>query len=120
MNNLHTRFFEFAVALANCVEQMPGTYLGRHIAHQLIRSGTAPLANYAEAGAAESRRDFIHKMGICLKELRESVTWLQLAERLALGNPEALAAVRDEAQQLTRITAQCILTARKRLNNNPP
>jgi len=59
-------------------------------------------------------------MGICLKELRESVTWLQLAERLALGNPEALAAVRDEAQQLTRITAQCILTARKRLNNNPP
>ncbi|MEZ4699996.1 MAG: four helix bundle protein [Rhodothermales bacterium] len=110
---LHNRFFNLAARIGLFVEQLPRTYLGRHLAGQLVRSGTSPLANYAEAGAAESRRDFIHKMGICLKELRETSTWLHLARHLSVGDGSQLPALIDEVDQLMRITARSILTAKK-------
>ncbi len=68
------------------VESLPGTKAGNHIAGQLIRSGTSPVPNYGEARAAESRRDFIHKMKIALKELRESLIWLEIIARKRLGD----------------------------------
>jgi four helix bundle protein len=64
------RLLDFAVAVGKIAKSFPNDRLGSHVCSQLIRSGTAPAANYAEAQAAESRRDFIHKMKLSLKELR--------------------------------------------------
>ena len=75
---LEDRLLEFAARIGKLVEVLPDTRLGRHVAGQLVRSGTSPAPNYAEACAAESKKDFIHKLGIALKELRESRTWLKL------------------------------------------
>ena len=74
--DLEERLIEFAVRIIQMAESLPKTKAGNHIAGQLIRSGTSPALNYGEAQAAESRSDFIHKMKVCLKELRESRVWL--------------------------------------------
>ena len=71
---LEDRLLDFAARVGKVVDALPKTRLGRHIAGQLVRSGTSPAPNYAEACGAESKRDFTHKLGICLKELRESLT----------------------------------------------
>ena len=70
--DLEERLLEYAAVIVRLVEKLPNTRAGNHIAGQLLRSGTSPLPNHGEAEAAESRGDFIHKMGICHKELRES------------------------------------------------
>jgi four helix bundle protein len=77
-DELEDRLLDFAARVGKVVDALPDTRLGRHIAGQLVRSGTSPAANYAEACAAESKRDFIHKLGITLKELRESRVWVKL------------------------------------------
>jgi four helix bundle protein len=77
-DDLARRLVEFAARIGKVVDAIPDTRLGRHVAGQLVRCGTAGGPNYAEARAAESKKDFIHKMGICLKELRESLSWLDL------------------------------------------
>jgi len=74
--DLEERLIEFAVQIIRTVESLPRTRVGNHIAGQLVRSGTSPASNYGEAQSAESRSDFIHKMKICLKELRETKVWL--------------------------------------------
>jgi len=70
--DIEERLLEFAVRVGKAIDALPDTRLARHIAGQLVRSGTSPAPNYAEACAAESKRDFIHKLAIVLKELRES------------------------------------------------
>src|SRR5215468_2448042 len=72
------RLISFAARVGNVVDSLPDTRMSRHIATQFIRSGTSPAANYEEACAAESRADFIHKLAICLKELRESRCWIRM------------------------------------------
>jgi len=72
---------DFAARVAKVVDQLPEARLGRHIAGQLIRSGTSPVANYEEGCAAESKNDFAHKLSICLKEIRETRVWLRLIVR---------------------------------------
>jgi four helix bundle protein len=80
--DLEDRLIRFGVEVCHVADQLPTTPLGQHIVGQVIRSGTSPLANYGEVQGAESRRDFIHKMSICVKELRETRAWLKLmAER---------------------------------------
>jgi len=74
---LEDRLINFAVMVIGVVEVLPNSKAGNHIAGQLVRSGTSPAPNYGEARSAESRKDFIHKMKISLKELRESVIWLK-------------------------------------------
>ena len=74
---LEDRLMNFAVMVIGVVEVLPNSKAGNHIAGQLVRSGTSPAPNYGEARSAESRKDFIHKMKISLKELRESVIWLK-------------------------------------------
>ena len=76
--DLEDRSLDFAARVGKLVEALPDTRLGRHVAGQLVRSGTSPAPNYAEARAAESKKDFIHKLGIALKELRESRVWIKL------------------------------------------
>ena len=86
----------------------------RHVAHQVIRSSTSPLANYGEVQGAESRRDFIHKLGMCLKELRDTGAWLKLVTKLNLCPGEVIDSVRRECDELIAILATRIRTARRK------
>ena len=93
-------------------EKLPKTRAGNHVAGQILRSGTSPYPNHGEAQAAESRKDFIHKMRICLKELRETLRWLNLiAETKLISDQEYLACIRKENDELIRIFMASIKTA---------
>jgi len=79
----------------------------------LIRSGTSAAPNYEEGCAAESRNDFVHKLSICLKELRESRFWIRLIIESDLLSKKKMADLQDECSQLCKIVAQSIVTAKK-------
>ena len=83
--DLEERLLEFASAVIDLSEKLPTSRAGNHVAGQILRSGTSPYPNHGEAEAAESREDFIHKLKVCLKELRETRRWARLIERKALG-----------------------------------
>jgi four helix bundle protein len=100
---LEERLIDFAVGIVDVVESLPNTKAGNHIAGQLIRSGTSPAPNYGEARAAESRRDFIHKMKIALKELRESLIWLKIIARKQIGDCRVASAALAECNELIAI-----------------
>ena len=110
--DLEDRLLDFAARAGKVVDALPDTRLGRHVAGQLIRSGTSPAPNYAEACAAESKRDFIHKLGIALKELRESRSWIKLIVKADLLPEPRMAPLLDEAQQLCNIVGKSIVTAK--------
>ena len=111
--DLEERFVAFAVRVLAVVEALPATIAGQTVAKQLVRSGTAPAANYAEAQSAESRRDFVHKLKIALKELRETRVWLLIIQRKPLIEPaDKLTALVGEANELIAILAVSIKTAR--------
>ena len=110
--DLEERLLDFASRIIRFSEALPGSSAGRHVADQVLRSGTSPMAHHAEAQAAESRKDFVHKMKIALKELRETIRWIKLAQRSTLlQNPDLADPPRDEAEQLFRIFAKSIATA---------
>ena len=89
--DLEERLLEYTVRILKTVEQLPNTKTGNHVAGQLLRSGTSPYPNHGEAQAAESPRNFIHKLRISLKELRETQRWLKLMQRVPLiEKPERL------------------------------
>src|SRR5258708_12547782 len=75
---LTDRLVDFAARVGKVVDALPETRLGRHIAGQMVRCGTSPAPNYEEGCAAESRADFVHKLSICLKEIRETHCWTLL------------------------------------------
>jgi len=121
--DLEHRLLEFAARVGKVVDSLPETRLGRHVAGQLVRSGTAPAPNYAEACSAESKKDFIHKLGIALKEIRETRIWLQLIVRAELLPLPRMQVLLDECEQLNRILGRSIITAksnRSRPVNNAP
>ncbi len=103
-------------AVLHLVESLPATRVGNHISGQLIPSGTSPAPNYGEAQSAESRKDFIHKMKIALKELRESLVWLLLIQSKPLIEPsEKLAPLIQENNELIAIFMSSIATAKANL-----
>ncbi|MDA1231481.1 MAG: four helix bundle protein [Planctomycetota bacterium] len=108
---LENRLIDFAVRVITVVESLPDSKTGRHIAGQLVRSGTAPAALYGEAQAAESRQDFIHKMKLCLKELRESAIWLKIVERKPLCPPERMTSIASECNELIAMFVASTKTA---------
>ena len=110
--DIEERTIDFAARIGRVLDALPETRLGRHIAGQLVRSGTSPAANYAEACAAESKNDFIHKLGIVLKELRESGVWLKLIGKAELLPPPRVAPLLDECEQLSKIIGQSVITAK--------
>jgi len=112
--DLSERLLGFAVRAAKVAGALPHTHLGRHVAGQLIRSGTSPGSNYEEACAAESRADFAHKLGISLKELRESSFWLRFIVRAELLPEPKLHEILDECTQLSKIIGKSIATCRKK------
>jgi len=111
-DDIADRLLDFAVRIGKVVDALPDTRMGRHIVGQLIRCGTSPAPNYAEACGAESKRDFIHKLGVCLKELRESACWIQLIIRSELLAEVRVATLWNECEQLCNIIAKSILTAK--------
>jgi len=111
--NLDERLIEFASAIIDIAETLPKTIAGNHIAGQLIRSGSSPCLQYGQAQSAESRNDFIHKMKISLKELRETYNGLRLIKRKKWCPEDKLDAWIDENNQLISIFVKSIETAQK-------
>src|SRR5882762_8857194 len=112
--DLEDRLLDFAVNIVELTESLPNTRSGNHIAGQLLRRGTSPLSNHGEVEAAESRKDFLHKLRICLKELRETKRWLRLVGRLKrLGQAENLTFCLNEVDELIRIFAASVRTAER-------
>ena len=112
--DLEDRLLDFAVNVVELTDSLPNSRAGNHIAGQLLRCGTSPLSNHGEVEAAESRKDFLHKLRICLKELRETKRWLRLVSRLKkLGEPPNLRACLNEVEELIRIFAASVKTAEK-------
>ncbi|MCD6389065.1 MAG: four helix bundle protein [Desulfobulbaceae bacterium] len=115
--NLEERLLEYSVRIIKVVEQLSNSKAGNHVAGQLLRSGTSPYPNHGEAQAAESPRDFIHKLRISLKELRETERWLKLIKRVPLiKKPELLDSLLQETEELIKIFVTSIKTAGKKKN----
>lgn len=116
-NDLEDRVIDFAVSIVFIIEEIKNNYAGNYYGNQLIRSSGSPALNYGEARSAESHKDFVHKMGICLKELRESHNCLRIIFRanLYIGNKETILKVLDENNQLISIFVASIKTSK---NNN--
>jgi len=110
--DLEERLIDFAVRTINIVEALPNTRAGNHIANQLVRCGTSPAPNYGEAQSAESSKDFIHKIKISLKELRESKIWLKVIHRKNfIKNTEEMVNLLKECDELISIFVASIKTA---------
>jgi len=112
--DLEERLLTFAVRIIAVTESMKRTRAGSHMADQLLRSGTAPYGQQAEAEGAESRADFIHKLSICYKELRETRRWLRLIQRAGLVvDPRRLDELVAESEELGKIFAASVRTAQR-------
>jgi four helix bundle protein len=113
-DNIEDRLIDFAVRIIKVSTSLPNHPAGHHIQSQLLRSGTSPAPNYAEARGAESERDFVHKLRIVLKELNETRVWLKIIIRSNLIPTKDLDNLLDECSQLTRIIGKSISTVRNR------
>ena len=111
---MEERLLGFASAVIDLSEKLPNSRSGNHIAGQILRSGTSPFPNHGEAESAESRDDFIHKLKICLKELRETRRWARLIQRKSWAKDEpTLLFVLNESDELIRIFMSSIRTAQQ-------
>ncbi len=110
--DLEERLLDYAAAIIRLVEKLPPSRAGNHVAGQLLRCGTSPLPNHGEAQAAESADDFVHKMSICFKELKESRRWLKLIKRVPMLTPEEVDPLLAETEELIKIFASSIRTAK--------
>jgi len=112
--DLEDRLIEFSVLIIKLTESLNNTKAGNHVAGQLVRSGTSPALQYGEAQSAESRNDFIHKLKILLKELRESLVALKIIKRVPLTNKfDLLEQALVECNELIAIFVKSIETAKK-------
>ena len=112
--DLGQRLIAYAVWMMDVVEELPNTRMGNHLSGQLVRSGTAPALTYGETQSAESRKDFIHKMKIALKELRETLVCLKLIQcKNNLLSDSRLAAGLKEGSELTAIFVKSIENAKR-------
>ena len=113
---LEERLIDFAALIIVVASKFEKSYAGNHLSGQIIRSGTSPALNYGEAQSAESTKDFIHKMGICLKELRESFVCLKIIEKANLiSDLSSLNSAKKEANELISIFVSSIKTAKNNL-----
>ena len=108
---LENRLVEFAVLTIELVESFPNTFVATHLGKQLIRSATSAALNYGEAQVAESRADFVHKMRLCLKELKESSVNLTILKKRKSGEYRLLESASKEASELVAIFSASIKTA---------
>jgi four helix bundle protein len=111
-DKLEERLIDFAVRIVRPSASLPKTRAGKHIAGQILRSGTSPAPNYGEARGAESHADFVHKLRIVLKELNETAIWLRIVEQSRIVQEELLVEIVPENKALCRIFAASLKTAR--------
>lgn len=116
--DLEERLLNYAAEIIRLVEKLPRSSAGNHVAGQLLRSGTAALPHHGEAQGAESASDFVHKMSIGLKELRETQRWLLLTERVPLLKFEHVQPMLSETDELIRIFVASIRTAKLKAAQN--
>jgi four helix bundle protein len=119
-DELSKRLWLFAARVGKVVDALPETRLGRHVAGQLVRCGTAAPPNYDEGSAAESRADFIHKLSIALKELVETRGWFHFILIAELLPETRVGELHGECEQLCRILGKSVATARGRIRRAPP
>jgi four helix bundle protein len=114
-HELENRLIDFAAIVIASVDLLPASLAGKHLAGQLVRSGTSPALNYGEARSAESRKDFIHKNKIILKELRETLNCYRIIERASLlpNNLDILASAMKESDELVAIFVKTLKTLRE-------
>ena len=116
--DLEDRLIDFAVIIIKISEAMPDTSAGAHLSGQIVRSGTSPALHYGEAQSAESRRDFIHKLKIVLKELRETCANLKIIHRAKLHpSPDTILNSLKEGDELISIFVKSTQTARRNQKN---
>ena len=114
--DLEDRFVDYTCRMIDVVEAMPNTRAGNYIAGQLVRSCHSPTFNYGEAQAAESAKDFVHKMGVILKELKECRTALKVIRKKEMIKPGTkLEGVYTETGELIAIIGKSISTAKKKI-----
>ncbi|MCB0122109.1 MAG: four helix bundle protein [Caldilineaceae bacterium] len=116
-DDIEARLVQFAVRIIKVCTALPKSPEGRHIRGQLVRSGTAPAPNYAEGRGAESTKDFIHKLKICLKELNEIRVWLLIVQESEMLPANLLTDIIRECNKLCRIISASIKTARSRISS---
>ena len=109
--DLQDRLIDLAVRISTVCDGLPSTRVAKHVAVQLVRCGTAPAPLHAEASAAESRKDFVHKLRLCLKELRETMTWLRYLQRLGIGEESELDQAIADTDRAIAIVFTSIRTA---------
>ena len=116
--DLEERLIEFAVLIIKIADNMIDTRAGNHIAGQIVRSGTHPALHYGEAQSAESRQDFIHKLKVLLKELRETSNALKIIKKASLSNmTHLIEKALPECNELISIFVKSISTAQENLRN---
>ncbi len=114
-HDLEERLIDFPVAVINFVEKLPNTKSAIHLGGQLLRSGTSPSLNYGEAKSGESKNDFVHKMKICLKELRESHNCLRILHRSKIFKTEQeVIDLISKCNELISIFVKSIIIASKK------
>lgn len=111
-DELEERLIDFAARILAFCDELPKALPGRHVAGQLLRSGTSPAPNYGEARGAESRKDFVHKLSIALKELNETSVWLRILERSEMIPAHRVETLLTECIELSKILNASIRTAR--------
>jgi four helix bundle protein len=109
------KFLDFGADIVMLVKDLPRTTPGRQIADQLLRSGTSVGANVHEAQSSESSADFVHKLQIALKEIRETGYWLALIDKSTLLTGDGLLRLRSRCEELTAILARSVITAKAKL-----
>ena len=115
-NDLEDRLINFAILIIGIAEKLPGAVVGMTLSGQMIRSSTSSALNYGEAQSAESTKDFIHKMKVVLKELRETYVCLRIVKGAHLYKDETkLGFAINENNELISIFVTSINTARKNL-----
>src|SRR5687768_61400 len=111
-DELEERLINFAVRIIKLSVSLPRTAAGKHIAGQILRSGTSPAPNYGEARGAESKADFVHKIRVVLKELNETRIWLLIIERSKLLPATLLTDIIQENSELCKIFSTSLKTIR--------
>jgi four helix bundle protein len=113
-DELEERLINFAVRIVRLSSKLPRTPAGKHVAGQILRSGTSPAPNYGEARGAESHADFVHKLRVVLKELNETSIWLRIIVRTRMLQAELLRDLLQENRQLCRIFSSSLKTSRSK------
>ena len=116
-DDIQEKLIDFAVRIIHFSTKLPNSTTGKHIAGQILRSGTSPAPNYAEARSAESVNDFIHKLKIALKELNETKVWLQIITQSKMLSVEDCFTLQKTCDELCRIISASVKTALQRKNN---